>query len=458
MRKFVLAMLTVALVAGLFGCASPQPTPTSAPAPTAAPGVQPTVAPPTAVPPTAVPPTAAPKEKTKIVYWRSLASFRGEAQDELGRQFNASQDEVEVEVQFQGAYSELEQKFLAGIAARQVPDVVMLCDTCFPQFARSGALLDIQPLIDGPDGMDTSEFFGTLFKAGNVDGVQYWVPFATSTPIMMYNPDMFAKAGLSGPPKTWDEFFEYAKKLTIKEGNDIKQYGCSSGTIGWQWQSQVWSQGGQLSDENFNTFIDSPVWIEELSKWRKATNVDKSIVFPSSAEGGSLGYFSNGLAAMLFTSTANVSQVVSQAQGFKPMSAFMPGGKAGLIVPSGGSGLAIPALAPKETNAAAWKFIKFMVSPESNAYFSKMTGYMPMTAGTVKAMEAFLNEHPEQKVSIDQMAYARGQSELNASGRGNSEIQKIYERILIGNEDPAVLLPEAQKLIQQIFVEDGLKK
>ena len=39
------------------------------------------------------------------------------------------------------------------------------------------------------------------------------MPFNSSAPILWYNKDGFAKAGLTRPPATWDEMGEYLTKL-----------------------------------------------------------------------------------------------------------------------------------------------------------------------------------------------------------------------------------------------------
>lgn len=64
-------------------------------------------------------------------------------------------------------------------------------------------------------------------QAASVDGELYHVPMGMSTLGMYYNKKMWADAGLTEEdiPKTWDEFIEVAKKLTIVDdkGNFIQQ-------------------------------------------------------------------------------------------------------------------------------------------------------------------------------------------------------------------------------------------
>lgn len=58
----------------------------------------------------------------------------------------------------------------------------------------------------------------------------YGLPLEIDGLALIYNEDLFAKAGLSGPPPTWDVFRDYVRRLTIKdEKNNILQSGTALG-------------------------------------------------------------------------------------------------------------------------------------------------------------------------------------------------------------------------------------
>jgi len=72
-----------------------------------------------------------------------------------------------------------------------------------------------------------SEFVGA---SGHViDGNVYYIDYGLMTATVYYNVDMWEAAGLtdSDIPKTWDEFREVAKKLTIREDGELVQAGFS---------------------------------------------------------------------------------------------------------------------------------------------------------------------------------------------------------------------------------------
>ncbi|ONI47839.1 sugar ABC transporter substrate-binding protein, partial [Candidatus Epulonipiscium fishelsonii] len=72
-----------------------------------------------------------------------------------------------------------------------------------------------------------ADFIGV--DAHIIDGEVYYLDYGIMTGSMFYNKDMWETAGLTDDdiPTTWDELREVAKKLTIKEGDQIIQAGLN---------------------------------------------------------------------------------------------------------------------------------------------------------------------------------------------------------------------------------------
>ena len=90
---------------------------------------------------------AKPEGPIKIIYWRSLTGVAGEAQEEIVKRFNASRSDIIVESQFQGAYAEILQKLQAGLAAGDVPDLVLLDSPHLQIFAKEGVLVNLDAFV-----------------------------------------------------------------------------------------------------------------------------------------------------------------------------------------------------------------------------------------------------------------------------------------------------------------------
>lgn len=73
-----------------------------------------------------------------------------------------------------------------------------------------------------------TDFVGV--SAHEIDGKVYYTDYGMMTATMYYNKDMWAAAGLTEAdiPKTWDQFREVAKKLTVRDENgELVQAGFS---------------------------------------------------------------------------------------------------------------------------------------------------------------------------------------------------------------------------------------
>ncbi len=274
----------------------------------------------------------------------------------VGR-FNASQQKYVVQVEFQGAYGELRDKLTAAAAAggSALPDVVMISDVMMPVFARNGVLEPLDDMMKSANGIDISDYVGVV-ERGRVDGKLFQLPLGVSTPIFYYNQDAVKKAGLDGPPKTWDELFDvYIPKLTVKEGGKTSVYGFAFlANADWWWQqSYPWMYGGKLSDDKYNTYFDTEPVIAFLDRFQKRFQAGEAYL-PTAADGAAVGYFGSGKANMMIESTGVLGRLAELTKDkFTPGVAYLPQGPAGRMVPTGGMGLSIVSklAAPKKEAA-----------------------------------------------------------------------------------------------------------
>ncbi|HUW11225.1 MAG TPA: ABC transporter substrate-binding protein [Anaerolineae bacterium] len=402
---------------------------------------------PTAVPPTAVPaaPTAAPAEEPTavpqqapagaetITYWRSLTGASGDAQDELVRRFNESQSDVFVDVQFQGAYAELMQKLLAGLVAGEVPDLVLLDSPFMVLFAKDGALVPLDVFAQDPDkGLDVGRFIPGLIQDGYYDGSLYALPMMRSTPLLYYNADMFEEVGLPDRvPETWDEFKEFCAKLSKVENGEPVRWGVSF-TMGqtsahWYFQGAVYAFGGEVSDADFNILLTEPEAKAAAQLWQDLVFTEKTAI-PGIED--AQGDFLNGRVGMVFGSTGSMANLMSKAT-FRLGAGFMPA-QARRMVPVGGSVIAMTST-DEARQAATWEFMKWVTSPESNAYVVEATGYMPTGPASteVPSLKAYYEQHPERTVAVEQLQYARPQASVISLGKGTAILKTMIEKLLV---------------------------
>ena len=106
-------------------------------------------------------------------------------------------------------------KILAAINSGQPPDVAVSSDmNQIPNLCSSGAWQDLQPSIDS-DQLDMAQFPPSAVEFTQYQGVQCAMPFTADAYGLYYNTDLFQKAGITSPPKTWSEMTADVKKLTV---------------------------------------------------------------------------------------------------------------------------------------------------------------------------------------------------------------------------------------------------
>ena len=120
-------------------------------------------------------------------------------------------------------------------------------------------------------------------------------------------------------------------------------------------------------------------------------------------------------------------------------------------------GLSIIASAKPEAKAAAWEFIKHMQKPEEIAALDQASGYLTFTKSSTSAMGSFLQENPNYKVAVDQMEWSRPQSEIQTVPRAVDIYYDAMLQCLALKADPKVLMPQVQKQVEAIVIEEGLK-
>lgn len=393
----------------------------------------------------------------KITYWAGFKGALADSQTEIVKMFNDSQKDVQVDFQNMASYEETAQKLTAALAGGDVPDAVLLSDVWWFKFYLNKALSPLNDLM-AANKIDTADYVDSLINEGNINGVQYWIPFARSTPLFYYNADILKDAGFNKAPETWDELISWAPQLVQKDGSTIKRaafaHGSGASYNAWLFQPTVWQYGGAYSDDQFTIKLAEAgavaagnMWLDSIKNGWATAPQDNQVDF------------TNGLTATTMASTGGLAGLQATAK-FDLRTAFLPKGPAGAGVCTGGSGLAIIAKAPKERQEAAFKFAAYVSSPEGTAWWSQHTGYMPVRKSARDGMADFFAKNPNFKVAVDQLALTRPQDAARTRiPNGDQIIGKGLDQILIEKKDPQGVFTDVAKTLtdESQTVKDAIK-
>ena len=132
------------------------------------------------------------------------------------------------------SYKEKETKYTVESAAGRAPDVFHVHAFSLPLFFSKGYAKDLTPFIKKEGSGFLDPWYPLPLQLMKHNGKMHAMPGDYMTMVLFYNTEMFKAAGLdiNKPPKTWDEFLIYAKKLTRDTDGDGKIDQWGFGTVG----------------------------------------------------------------------------------------------------------------------------------------------------------------------------------------------------------------------------------
>ncbi|WP_030191253.1 extracellular solute-binding protein [Streptomyces violaceorubidus] len=171
--------------------------------------------------------------------------------DELVESYEAQNPDVRVDVTVY-SWNDVDRKVRELVDAGEAPDMAQI--GAYSDYADEDLLYRADDVLSIPAQAD---FVPQLAAAGQVNGVQYGLPFAASTRVLFYNKTLFDRAGVR-PPKSWDDLAEAAEAL--KEKGVKYPYALPLGAEEAQAETMQWmlSGGGGYTDDVGTYAVDSP--------------------------------------------------------------------------------------------------------------------------------------------------------------------------------------------------------
>lgn len=357
--------------------------------------------------------TQAQTAKTRINFWHSMGGVNGEATEKLVKDFNASSNSCEVASTNVGSYDDGLTKLQAAIRGGNPPHVQQIYDLGLQALAESGQVVPISDLAR-KDNYNLNQILFPLANYYRLGDRYYGMPFNASTAELYYNKDAFKAAGLdpNRPPRTFEEFQQYAQKLT-KKGADGKttQYGGTIRVYGWFVEQLLYNQGAYVvNNQNGRSgratavAYDSPAGIRTI-KW--IVDMTRAGLMPNVGRDGAAQRqaFTSGQAAMFMESTATLAAVRREVGSrFQVGTAAIPrpqGTSGGPAI--GGGALYVFKGKPANQQDCAWSFIKYAVSPTAQLEWHKATGYYPVSKAALDlpAAQAYWKQDPNARTPID---------------------------------------------------------
>jgi sn-glycerol 3-phosphate transport system substrate-binding protein len=369
--------------------------------------------------------------------------------------FNKDHADIHVTPVYSGSYDDTNLKTHAAIQAGKPPAAVIMSANFVREYVINDEIVNLDALIrkDGqiPDAF-INQFWPALKLNATEQGHVYGVPFQKSTPLLYYSVDAFKDAGLDPdhPPVTWQDWIDAAKKLTKRDGTTTTRWGLMMpGTYdycGWITSGLAMSNGGDF----YNTGYGGEVYYTQPSTIGAVKFLDamvhKAKAMPegvTDANAVTTAFF-QGRTGMMILSTGSLSFVRDNMKT-PYRTAFLPRAMVN-AAPIGGASLILPKGNTPDREQAAWTLIKWLTSPEIAGGWSRFTGYFAprIAAYDLPEMKTFIADHPDAKVALDQLVYARGWfSTYNVVGVRKA-LEDGVQAVLSGKATPEAAMAKAQ--------------
>lgn len=398
---------------------------------------------------------AARAERQEITWWHAMSGANGERVQQLAKQFNESQDKYTVNAIFKGNYDELINGTIAAYRTKRAPELVQIYERGFMTMLLSDAIVPVYQLMaDKGYKIDWNDFIKPVAGYYTYKGKLMTMPFNSSTPILYYNKEHFAKAGLEQPSDTWQGLETQLEK--IKEAG-IDCPAVLAGDYHWSWFENYSAINDQPYATRSNGYdgldtelvFNKTLVVKQLARMKSW--LDKGLLHMAGQGVSPESIFSSGKCSTYIASTAAHGGIEAGAkiawsatflpheEGITPRNSTIGG--ATLWVMKGRS--------QKEYDATA-AFLAFIAKPEIQVWWHKETGYVPATktAYNMAKDEGYYKKSPTREIAILQLS--RGTPTANSLGFRFGNFTQIFmaqreefENVFAGKKTPQQAMDDA---------------
>lgn len=364
--------------------------------------------------------TAAFADKTEIEFWHAMGGRLGEVVNEIATDFNASQDKYTLVPVYKGNYEETLTAGIAAFRGGEQPDIIQVFDAgAATIIGAKGAVVPAQDLLtDNGIAFDANDYIsGVRYFYADAAGKMVGMPFNSSTPILYFNEDAMKKAGVSAP-KTWEEF-QSVTAPALKEAGYVPM---AQSHLPWIFTENFMSRHNLPFASNDNGYGDGETKIlvnndaikshfTALKGW-----VDDGLFgYYGTGWGDNQKPFEQGEVAMWLGSSGSFGGL-SETVEFPFSATYLPYWETVTTEPTntfiGGAALFAMSGKSAEENKATAEFFRFLTSPETQYYWHKETGYVPITnaAYELAKKDGHYDRAPAAEVGIKQLTLPAGEN------------------------------------------------
>lgn len=303
--------------------------------------------------------------QSTITFWHNYSAESKESKvlkEKLIPEFEKEHPEYKVKA-VSYSWEDLHNKILIGANSKKLPDVARLDIAWVPEFQKMNILVPLNKEMS--DFQEVSDsLLSNSMNTAKIGDDYYAIGLNTNSKILFYNKEVFDKAGLE-EPKTLDEMYEDAAKLSGKDSNGQQVWGLDEPALaGWNTLPYIWSYGGKITDENYTKasgYLNSAETVQAVQKLADLYK-NKSFTGFNSGDIPMTDGFGTGRYAMIVEGPWKIAEMKGAYPNFKYGTCALPAGKSGSVSVLGGEDIGMFQNGNKK---GAWEFMKFMTSKDA---------------------------------------------------------------------------------------------
>ena len=364
-------------------------------------------------------------------YWENESHQK--ALNEMLDKYNASQSTYKMTAKYV-PFADFKKQLSIGASASELPDLVLLDSPDHASYASMGIFADLTGKFD------VGTYYDGPVSSCTIDGKLYGVPFGSNCLALYYNTDMFKAAGIENPPTTWDELQAAAEKLTKDNVTGIAF--CSlqneEGTFNfmpWVWSTgvgsyEINSDGGKKALGFVQNLVESGVMSKECINW---------------TQGDVMNQFISGNVAMMINGPWQIPTMRQEAPDLKWDVTLIPK-DAEYASDLGGENYAVIA---GGNEAGALNFLEYATQQDQVSFMMNTMGYISADKEIAKTQFTSEDEKVYQKF-IEQMDYTKARGPLADWPSVSDAISLAFNQVMTGAADPEKAAQDAQATIDSI--------
>jgi sn-glycerol 3-phosphate transport system substrate-binding protein len=399
---------------------------------------------------------AADPVKLQMYYPIAVGGEISHTVEALVADFEKIHPEVSIQPVYTGDYATTVTKALTAFRGGNAPQMAVIGDIEAYSLMDAGAIVAASDLAKDDEGKKWIDSFYPAFLR-HINGKVWGVPFQRSTVVLYWNKQAFEKAGLDAdtPPANWQQVVDFGKKLVVKDGQNVSQWGIEIPTTPngyWVFQGFAATNGAHLDNGKgtavyFNTpgNIETLQWLTDLGQ-KEGVSPKGAVAWGTTPQD-----FLSGKTAMMVTTTGNLSVVRKNATF--PFGVAMLPEKTQRGSPTGGGNLYVFKNASPAQQKAAMAFIRWVTAPEQAARWSIATGYVATSPAACEtpAMKDYVKQVPQALVAREQLNYAQPELSTYNSVQIQEALNHAIEAAITQTKTPAEALEAAQKQADRLL-------